>query len=237
MRAIEFDGVGFAYESDDVLSDLSFGAEAGCLTALLGPNGAGKSTVFNLVAGLLLPDRGDIRVDGASLTSDPLAARRKVGAVFQETTLDRELSVRRNIDYFCGLHGLADVADRREELLRRFGVGEEQAGRPVAALSGGMRRRVEIARALLGNPSILVLDEPTAGLDPESKSVISEHVRGLCAGGVSVFWITHLLDELADDDAVVVLAAGRVAETGSFKSLGGAEGCAARYRSAVREAL
>lgn len=233
---VVFDQVDFSYGRAPVLSQFDWRVEGGRFTALLGPNGAGKSTIFNLIAGLLVPAAGEVSVGGLSLKRDPLAWRRAIGVVFQQSSLDNELSVVQNLRYFAGLHGQALARGALEEALERLDL-RAVADEPVAALSGGMRRRVEITRALLHRPRVLIMDEPTAGLDLPSKNAITDSAHQLAQQGVSVIWITHLLDEIEPEDAVVVLRAGRVEQQGTLASLGGVETIRAAFGSAGRLAL
>ena len=233
--AVVLEDVDLSYGSRTVLSQFSLRLDQGSFTALLGPNGAGKSTIFNLIAGLILPDQGDVRVIGQSM-SQTRAGLRDVGMVFQQSALDPELSVAQNLRYFAGLHGMKKPTDRIAELLAQFGLeGREKSS--VRDLNGGHRRRLEIARALLPSPKILLLDEPTTGLDPASKQAIVEAVHDMSAQGVTVLWITHLLDELWPEDDVIVLQSGMIVSRGAFAELGGAEGLSQHYASNERPQL
>lgn len=234
-EAVVLDRVALSYGSRSVLSQFSLRLDQGSFTALLGPNGAGKSTVFNLIAGLLLPESGEVRVMGHS-TSRSRAGLRHVGMVFQQSALDLELSVVQNLRYFAGLHGMKKPGAEIERLLAQFGL-EGREGSSVRDLNGGHRRRLEIARALLPNPEILLLDEPTSGLDPASKQAIVDAVHAMSAEGVTVLWITHLLDELWPDDDVIVMQSGQVATRGSFADLGGVDGLSAHYAEHERPQL
>ncbi|WP_432449218.1 ATP-binding cassette domain-containing protein [Aliiroseovarius marinus] len=233
--AIILENVGLSYGPRTVLSQFSLRLDEGSFTALLGPNGAGKSTIFNLIAGLLLPDRGDVRVMGQSMLKSR-AGLRDVGMVFQQSAVDLELSVAQNLRYFAGLHGMKNPADRIGALLAQFGLeGREKSS--VRDLNGGHRRRLEIARALLPSPKILLLDEPTTGLDPASKHAIVEAVHAMSAQGVTVLWITHLLDELWPEDDVIVLQSGQIVSRGGFAELGGAEELSRHYAGHERPQL
>lgn len=203
---------------------------------MLGPNGAGKSTVFNLIAGLLQPAAGEIRVGGVSAKDDPLALRRAIGVVFQQASLDAELTVTQNLSYFAGLHGLRLSSAELFDAMHHLGL-EAYAKKPVASLSGGLKRRVEIARALLHKPKVLIMDEPTAGLDLSSKTVITDYAHDLAEQGVSVIWITHLLDEISAQDPVVIMRAGCIEQEGTLESLGGVTAVRAAFGSEGRLAL
>ena len=197
-------------------------------TVLLGLNGAGKTTLFSLVTRLFHTRQGSIRVLGHAVDRAPGEALRQLGVVFQARTLDLDLSVRENLLYHAALHGIGGREARRQADAALQEV--ELAGRardPARRLSGGQMRRVEIARALMHRPRLLVLDEPTVGLDVASRAAILRHVRGLVRErGVAVLWATHLLDEIAADDLiVVVLHKGRVLAAGETGDVVGAERC------------
>ena len=185
---------------------------AGEFVALLGPNGAGKSTLMQLLTGLFVPDAGTVRVAGLDMANYAIRALAKIGVVFQQPTLDLELTVRANLRFHADLHGLdrrtADVQIGHE--LARFDLAG-YARRKARELSGGNRRRVELARALLHRPEVLLMDEPTVGLDPGSPALLLRHVLELRLGQrVGVLWATHLVDEAERADRVVVLHRGRV---------------------------
>jgi len=227
VSAIVLENVGFSYGKKKVLKDFSLSIRGEGFTALLGANGAGKSTVFNLISGILVPDDGRVMIGGVDADSR-LEHTAKMGFVFQEATLDFELSVQQNIRYFAGLFGLKNYQPRAEELLKEFGLWEQRSEK-AASLNGGHRRRLEIARALLSNPEILILDEPTSGLDPTIRSDISKHIHALTQQGVNVIWITHLLDEIEPQDRVILLENGQIKEQGTFAELGGAQGIKSKF--------
>lgn len=219
--ALEIDGVGFSYPSRQVLEDVSFRVPAGTFVVLLGVNGAGKTTLFSLVTRLFLCRSGGIRILGYDLTKDGSKALADLGVVFQQPTLDLDLSVRQNLKYFCALQGLdrAGFAPRIDQALSRIGLSE-RAGDKVRQLSGGQRRRLELARALLHEPRLLLADEPTVGLDIHSRQAILQQVRESCRErGVGVLWATHLVDEVEPKDQVVVLHQGRVLTRGSAEGI------------------
>ena len=211
-----------------VLDDVSFGIPAGRFVVLLGLNGAGKTTLFSLITRLYNTRRGSIRVFGFDMRRHPTQALARIGVVFQQPTLDPDLTVLQNLRYHGGLHGLApaDIEARAGEELARIGLAE-RADERVRTLSGGQRRRVEIARALLHRPSLLLLDEPTVGLDIDLRRQVIDHVHGLCRErGLAVLWATHLIDEARDGDGVVVLHHGRVLAAGPVEELCAATGAA-----------
>jgi ABC-2 type transport system ATP-binding protein len=203
------------------LDRVSFAVVPGGFTMLLGLNGAGKTTLFSLITRLYSNRTGAIRIFGFDLRRQPTRALERIGVVFQQPTLDLDLSVRQNLRYHGGLHSMSpsDCEARAREELARIGLAD-RADDKVRALSGGQRRRVEIARALLHRPSLLLLDEPTVGLDAESRRHILGHVRGLCREqGLAVLWATHLMDEANDEDSVVVLHQGRLRASGSLRAI------------------
>jgi len=184
---------------------------------LLGLNGAGKSTLFSLITRLYAVRRGRIRIFGHDVGRAASEALRLIGVVFQPRTLDLDLSVMQNLTYHAALHGIGKREGRKRaaEVLARIALAE-RANDKVRTLSGGQMRRVEIARALLHRPRLLVLDEPTVGLDIKSRADMLAYVRRLVRDdGVSVLWATHLIDEVSDADDVIVLHRGRVLAHGS----------------------
>jgi ABC-2 type transport system ATP-binding protein len=210
--AVTIEGVTHSYGARKALDDVTFAIAPSTFAVLLGLNGAGKSTLFSLITRLYAMQRGHIQVFGHDVGRDSGEALRLVGVVFQARTLDLDLSVVQNLTYHAALHGIGkhESRARAHDLLARIALSD-RANDKVRSLSGGQMRRVEIARALLHRPRLLVLDEPTVGLDIKSRADILGHVRRLVAeGGVSVLWATHLIDEVADDDDVIVLHQGRV---------------------------
>lgn len=206
------DRVTKSYGRIKALDDVSLSIARGQFVALLGPNGAGKSTLFQLLTGLFVPDEGDINVMGQDIRRNAVPALAKLGIVFQQPTVDPELSIAANLRFHTRLHGLdgklsseriaaelarVDLTDRANDLMR--------------TLSGGNRRRVELARALLHDPRVLLMDEPTVGLDPQSRRDILEYVMRLRDDtGIAVLWATHLVDEAEHADRIIVLHRGKI---------------------------
>ena len=211
MSALDVSHVSYRYGAKQALNDVSFSLATGRFSALLGPNGAGKSTLFSLLTRLFVTSEGQITVAGHDLSRQPLAALSKIGVVFQQPTLDLDMSVARNMSYFAALHGISgrDAENRIDKALDRLAM-RERAAEKVRDLNGGHRRRMEIARALVHDPEILLLDEPTVGLDTASRRAITEHVHELATAGLTVFWATHLVDEIKPDDDVVILHQGQI---------------------------
>jgi len=215
--AVAIEGVSHCYGRRQALDDVTFSITPSTFAVLLGLNGAGKSTLFSLVTRLYAIQRGHIRVFGRDVEHASSEALRMIGVVFQQRTLDLDLSVIQNLTYHAALHGIGkhDGRARADEVLTQVALSD-RANDKVRNLSGGQMRRVEIARALLHRPRLLVLDEPTVGLDIKSRADILGYVRRLVVeDGASVLWATHLIDEIADDDDVIVLHHGRVLAHGS----------------------
>ncbi|WP_343039094.1 ABC transporter ATP-binding protein [Propylenella binzhouense] len=222
--ALSVEELSFAYKGRLALDCVSFEIRRGRFTALLGPNGAGKSTLFGLLTRLLTTDRGRIAILGADLKTAGPKALAPLGIVFQQPTLDLDLTVGQNLRYFARLRGLTrSEADRRiARELARMDMGD-RVPEKVRALNGGHRRRVEIARALLSDPALLLLDEPTVGLDVPTRKSIVGHVHELASeSGIAVLWATHLIDEIRAEDDLVVLHRGRVVASGVAAELAGA---------------
>jgi ABC-2 type transport system ATP-binding protein len=210
--ALLLENVVKTYGPVKAVNGVSFAARPGEFIALLGPNGAGKTTLFQLLSGLFVPDSGRIEVMGHDMTWDAVPALARLGIVFQQPTLDLELSVTSNLLFHAGLHGIprAIVKPRIEAELKRLGLAD-RAHDKASQLSGGNRRRVELARALLHDPRVLLMDEPTVGLDPASRSDLIKLMLTMRAErAVAVLWATHLCDEVGDADRVIVLHKGKV---------------------------
>jgi ABC-2 type transport system ATP-binding protein len=215
--ALEVAGLSHAFGPRKVLDGVSFSLRPGDFTVLLGLNGAGKTTLFSLVTRLYAHRAGSIRIFDAPIDREPGAALARLGVVFQQPTLDPDLTVDQNLRYHAALHGLSRrLAEARLAAeLERVGLAARRREK-IRELSGGQRRRVEIARALLHEPQLLLLDEPTVGLDVEARQFLLDHVRLLCRErNIAVLWATHLIDEVGDDSRVVVLHRGRVLADGA----------------------
>lgn len=215
--AFSVQGLGHRFGPRRVLKDVGFEIAAGDFTVLLGLNGAGKTTLFSLATRLYAQAEGVIRVFGIDIRARPSDCLRQIGAVFQQPTLDLDLSVEQNLHYHAALQGLSrrQATVRIEAEVPRVGLADRLNDK-VRRLSGGQRRRVEIARALLHQPRLLLLDEPTVGLDIESRQFLLDHVRGLCREeGIAALWATHLIDEVGEGAKVVVLHKGEVLAAGS----------------------
>ena len=223
VPAFAVEGLGHRFGRQRALNGVSFAIEPGEFTVLLGLNGAGKTTLFSLATRLYAQGEGMIRVFGMDIRERALECLRLMGVVFQQPTLDLDLTVEQNLFYHCALHGLSrrEAAERIAAEVERVGL-EERRRDKVRLLSGGQRRRVEIARALLHRPRLLLLDEPTVGLDISSRQFLLDHVRQLCSEeGLAALWATHLIDEAGDGGRVIILHKGEVrADGGAAQLLG-----------------
>jgi ABC-2 type transport system ATP-binding protein len=226
----------FSYGPRKALDGLSFTLEPGSFTALLGPNGAGKSTLFALLTRLFATPQGRIVIAGHNLTAQPLKALAALGCVFQQPTLDLDLTTRRNLLYYAALHGLSGPAARAraDEALATLAL-TDRADTPARRLSGGQRRRVELARALIHRPAVLLLDEPTVGLDAASRRAITDHAHALASQGTTVLWATHLTDEVAPTDRCLILHRGRLLADAPAATLAGETTLTGRFLSLTAE--
>ena len=214
---IEISALNKSFGNVKAVQDLSFRVKEGELFAFLGINGAGKSTTINIICGQLSKDSGNVTICGTNLDADPDRIKRSLGVVFQSSVLDMELSVRENLESRAALYGLRGRAFRqRLEELAELLEFKELLRRTVGKLSGGQRRRIDIARALLHRPRILILDEPTTGLDPQTRSVLWNVIGGLRRDEkMTVFLTTHYMEEASDADYVVILDSGKIAAEGT----------------------
>jgi len=233
--ALSVQGVSHAFGDKTVLDNVSLEVPRGSFTVLLGLNGAGKSTLFALITRLYDNVSGEIRILGHDVRRQPSLALQELGVVFQSRTLDGDLTLTQNLRYHAALHGIArgDAQRRTTNALQTVQLAD-RAGDRVRALSGGQARRVEIARSLLHQPSLLLLDEPTVGLDIGSRESVLEIVRSLVTQrGLGVLWATHLIDEISSSDRVVVLHKGKVLYEGTVPEMLAKTG-ASDLRSAFR---
>lgn len=199
------------------VQDLSFQVKEGDLFAFLGVNGAGKSTTINILCGQLAKDSGEITVDGHDLDRELPQIKKKIGVVYQNSVLDKALSVKDNLQSRAALYGiLGEAFEQRLTQLARLLDFENLLKRTVGKLSGGQRRRIDIARALLHHPKILILDEPTTGLDPQTRNLLWSVIEDLRSKeNVTVFLTTHYMEEAAGADAVVILDGGKIVANGT----------------------
>jgi ABC-2 type transport system ATP-binding protein len=203
------------------LDHVSLTVGAGEFVALLGANGAGKSTLMQLLTGLFTPDEGEIVVLDHDMRRSAVAALAGIGVVYQQQTLDTELSVRANLFFHADLHGISRrvAGPRIAAALEHYGLTSRARDR-TRTLSGGNRRRLELARALLHRPSVLLMDEPTVGLDPASRrDILNEMVRLKQAENIGILWSTHLIDEIERADRLIVLRRGHIVFNGTLVEL------------------
>jgi ABC-2 type transport system ATP-binding protein len=239
---LSVDHVSYAFGKKKALDDVSIEVDRGECTMLLGPNGAGKSTLFSLVTRLYDAPAGTIRINGYDVKKKTSRALAGLGVVFQQPTLDLDLSVMQNLRYHAALHGMSrkQIKVRVQEELERQGMFERRFEQ-VRQLNGGHRRRVEIARALLHEPKLLLLDEPTVGLDVPSRQAIVQHVHDLCSTDhIAVLWATHLIDEVYETDHLIILHQGVVRAAGvvdEIKRQSGATTIAEAFHRFTREGM
>ena len=222
MTGLRARDLSFAYGAKKALEEVSFEVGAGRFCALLGPNGAGKSTLFGLLTRLFMAPRGSIEIAGHDLARAPRMALAELGIVFQQSTLDLDLTVRQNLSYFASLHGLSGrtAAARIDAALDQLEI-RDRAGEKARALNGGHRRRTELARALLHDPAVLLLDEPTVGLDAAARASITLHAHRLAEDGKTILWATHLTDEVAPGDDLIILHRARILNRGKARDIAG----------------
>jgi ABC-2 type transport system ATP-binding protein len=215
--AIETRGLTKRYGARAALDGLTLAIAPRCFAALLGPNGAGKSTLFQMLTGLFAADAGQALIAGHSIAQQPVRALAALGVVFQQSSLDLDLSVERNLRFHAALHGLARAAtsERIDQGCAALGIAKD-LGRPVRELSGGNRRKVELVRALLHRPAVLLMDEASVGLDPASRRDLLAAIRAdIAARNTSVLWATHLVEEAQQADRVLVLHQGKLIADGT----------------------
>jgi ABC-2 type transport system ATP-binding protein len=220
-NAVEVNDLHKSFGSLHAVRGVSFSASAGEVLSLLGPNGAGKSTTIAMLAGLLAPSSGDACIDGHSIRTEPAAARAALGLVPQDVALYPDLSARENLDFWGKMYGLRGAALRQrvDEILDVIGLKERQKDR-LGTFSGGMKRRVNIGAALLHKPRVVIMDEPTVGIDPQSRRHILDSVRDLNRQGMTVLYVTHYMEEAAElSDHIAIVDQGQVIAYGTHADL------------------
>lgn len=214
---IEIEHLDKSFQDVHAVNDLSLCVKEGELFAFLGVNGAGKSTTISIMCGMLAKDSGKVFIDGKDVDKDMRAIAKELGVVFQNTVLDEKLSVKDNLTSRASLYGITgkEAKDRIVELAELLDF-KDIMNRTFGKLSGGQKRRVDVARALLHKPKILILDEPTTGLDPEARKTLWNVVTSLRMNeNMTVFLTTHYMEEAADADYVVILDSGKIAAKGT----------------------
>ena len=219
--ALEIKNVSHKFGEFTALDDVSLNINSGDFTVLLGLNGAGKTTLYSLITRLYNNNSGSIKIYGFDVRENSVNALKNIGVVFQQPTLDLDLSVKENLNYHSSLHGIsfAEANNRIDSEIGRIKL-EDKIKSKVRALSGGQRRRVEIARSLIHRPKLLLLDEPTVGLDIGSRQMILKHVKSLCKkDNLAVLWATHLIDEIDKGEKVIIIDKGKVLESGDVSMI------------------
>lgn len=214
---IRIDGLEKRFGEVHAVNNLSFRVKRGELFAFLGVNGAGKSTTISIMCGLLEKDGGKVEICGKNVGTDMREIAKKLGVVFQNSALDARLSVRDNLVSRAALYGIygAEAKNRIDELAEKL-CFKDLMTRTVGKLSGGQRRQIDVARALLHKPEVLILDEPTTGLDPQTRKTLWEVIRDLrLHDGMTVFLTTHYMEESTDADYVIILDSGKIAAEGT----------------------
>ena len=214
---IEISNLSKSYDKLKAVDDLSFAVKKGQLFAFLGENGAGKSTTISIMCGTLKKDQGNIVINGLSLDTDLEKISAQIGVVFQNSVLDGVLSVKDNLYLRASLYGIVGIqAKERVKYLAKVLDFEDLLNKTVNKLSGGQRRRIDVARALIHNPKILILDEPTTGLDPHTRRTLWSVIENLRKKEkITVFLTTHYMEETADADYVVILEKGKISAEGT----------------------
>lgn len=220
-QVMSAEGLSKRYGAREAVVDVSLHVDAGELLGLLGPNGAGKSSTVAMLCGLSTPDAGQVRVDGRPFEADRAGSQRRIGLVPQELALFDDLPASANVELFGALYGLprARLKQRAAEVLAAVGLAERARDKP-ATFSGGMKRRLNIACALVHDPALLLLDEPTAGVDPQSRNAIFDTLLALKAAGKALVYTTHYMEEVERlADRVVIIDHGRVVAGGTLAAL------------------
>ena len=205
------------YGSFRALDKISLDLNAGEYVSLLGPNGAGKTTLFQILTGLFVADEGDVEINQYNIKNDAVADLAKIGVVFQQLTLDMDISVIENLHFHANLHGISkkEFSQISEIELKQVNLWDRKDAK-VRSLSGGQKRKVELARSLLHRPKLLLLDEPTVGLDPQSRRDLLDYVIKIKKErNMIVLWATHLVDEAEKSDKVIILDKGKIINSGS----------------------
>jgi len=221
MNAIEVKNLKKSFGDFQAVQDASFNAESGEVLSLLGPNGAGKSTTISMLSGLLAPTAGDASVMGHSVTKEPAAAKASLGVVPQDIALYPDLSARENLVFWGKMYGLrgAVLKSRVDEVLEVIGLADRQKDH-VGKFSGGMKRRVNIGAALLHKPDVIIMDEPTVGIDPQSRRHILDNVKELNQQGMTVLYTTHYMEEAAElSNHIAIMDKGKVIAYGTHDDL------------------
>lgn len=215
-----------SYKKNEALKGVSLEIGRGEIVGLLGPNGAGKSTLFQIASGLFAPDGGEVQLFGMNYRQNASEILRKLGVVFQSRSLDLDMTVKANLKFHGNLFGLSGKAlDEQIATAAAFFEVSDLIDKPVRTLSGGNQRRIEIVRALLNMPDLLLMDEPSVGLDPTTRKLLVGHVHALRQQhGTSILWATHLVEEVEHADRIALIVAGQIVRIGTPAELLAAAG-------------
>ncbi len=211
-KILNIESLSKSYGPIKALNEVSFSLAEGEYTSLLGPNGAGKTTLFQILTGLFVSEKGNVLINNYDMRNDAIKALAHIGVVFQQITLDMDLTVMENLKFHSNLHGINDKEFKKRVIVELEQVNlADRINDKVRSLSGGQKRRVELARSLLHRPKLLLLDEPTVGLDPQSRRDLLDYVIKLKEKRkMAVLWATHLVDEAEKSDTVIVLNKGEI---------------------------
>lgn len=211
-KILNIESLSKSYGPIKALNEVSFSLAEGEYTSLLGPNGAGKTTLFQILTGLFVSEKGNVLINNYDMRNNAIKALAHIGVVFQQITLDMDLTVMENLKFHSNLHGINDKEFKKRVIVELEQVNlANRINDKVRSLSGGQKRRVELARSLLHRPKLLLLDEPTVGLDPQSRRDLLDYVIKLKEERkMAVLWATHLVDEAEKSDTVIVLNKGEI---------------------------
>jgi len=221
VRMIRVERLSKSFDSLKAVDDVSFEVAEGEIFGLLGPNGAGKTTTINMICGVLKPDAGKVLIGGKDIWLEPKTVKRSFGVVPQEIAVYEDLSARDNLRFWGSLYGLsgAELRSRIDEALTRVSLSD-RADAKVKEFSGGMKRRLNLCMGLLHRPQVLLLDEPTVGIDPQARLNILEVVRQVAASGATVLYTTHYMDEAQDlCDRIAIIDHGKILTVGTLDEL------------------
>ena len=219
--AIKVKNLDKSFEEVHAVNNVSFEIQTGEIFSLLGPNGAGKTTTIGMISGLLTPDAGQVWLMGHSVQKNPKAAKAELGVVPQEIALYDDISARANLNFWGKMYGLRGQAlsERVDEVLALVGLEDRQTGK-VSKFSGGMQRRLNVGIALLHEPQVIIMDEPTVGIDPQSRRKILDSVKHLCDQGVTILYTTHYMEEAQElSDRIAIMDYGKIVAMGTHEEL------------------